>query len=134
MIFMKRKGMMIFFAVLLCIMGFTIKLNQESGQYLKSFYSPVVYRQQKDVEKVKKDHLEMITGKIKKITVRDGKRSLLIEDRKGFEYIFHMNEHTILITFERLKVGQNVDVIFNGILTKSIPPQGTAMIVNGLKV
>ncbi|QEK12683.1 hypothetical protein FQB35_10270 [Crassaminicella thermophila] len=126
---MKRKAI-VSFIILLCIMGFTMKLNQKSVQYLKSFYSPVEYRQ----EKVKEDNLEMITGKIKKIIIRDGKRSLLIEDSKGIEYIFHINENTIVITFEKLKIGQNVDIIFNGILTRSIPPQGTAMIVNGLKV
>ncbi|WP_176461735.1 hypothetical protein [Anaeromicrobium sediminis] len=29
---------------------------------------------------------------------------------------------------------QKVDISFNGILTTSIPPQGTAIIVNALKV
>ncbi|WP_199872954.1 DUF3221 domain-containing protein [Inediibacterium massiliense] len=85
-------------------------------------------------EDIKKDSYEMITGTIKEINTRDGKRSLLIEDEKNFEYIFHIHENTIVIDFEELKVGQKVDIIYNGILTRSIPPQGTAIIVNGLKV
>ncbi len=87
-----------------------------------------------DIEHIRKDQYEMITGTIKEINTREGKRSLLIEDEKNFEYIFHIYENTIIIDFEDLKIGQKVDIIFNGILTRSIPPQGTAIIVNGLKV
>lgn len=87
-----------------------------------------------ELREVKKDKYEMITGKIKEITINDGKRSLLIQDEKGNEYVFHIGEHTIIMTFDELKSGDKVDIIFNGILTKSIPPQGQAIIVNGLKV
>ncbi|MBF8982567.1 DUF3221 domain-containing protein [Lutibacter sp. B2] len=80
------------------------------------------------------DKYDMISGKIKRINVNDGKTSLLIVDEKGMEYIFHINEYTIIMAFENLKVGQKVDIIFNGILTRSIPPQGNAIIVNGLKI
>jgi hypothetical protein len=80
------------------------------------------------------DKYAMISGIIKGINVSNGRKSLLIVDNKGFEYIFFINEHTIIMTFEDLKVGQRVDIIFNGILTRSIPPQGNAIIVNGLKV
>lgn len=77
---------------------------------------------------------DMISGKIKSFNVNNDKKSLLIIDKKGNEYIFHIHENTIIMTFENLKVGQKVDIIFNGILTRSIPPQGTAIIVNGLKI
>lgn len=80
------------------------------------------------------DKYEMISGRIKGINVDNGIKSLLIVDEKGFEYIFHIHENTIIMAFENLKIGQKVDVIFNGILTRSIPPQGTAIIVNGLKI
>ncbi|WP_432664739.1 hypothetical protein R9X47_00665 [Wukongibacter baidiensis] len=52
-----------------------------------------------------RDTYEMISGVIKRINVSDEKKSLLIVDEKGFEYIFHINEHTIIMTFEDLKVG-----------------------------
>ncbi|GAA0180071.1 hypothetical protein SH2C18_28260 [Clostridium sediminicola] len=87
-----------------------------------------------ELKEVEKDMYEMISGKIKKIIVNDEKRSLLMEDEKGNEYVFHIGEHTIIMTFDELKIGDKVDVIFNGILTKSIPPQGQAIIINGLKV
>ena len=77
---------------------------------------------------------DMISGTIKKVNMFDGKKSLLIEDKDGLEYIFHINEHTIIMSFESIKIGQEVDIIFNGILTRSIPPQGNAIIINGLKI
>lgn len=77
---------------------------------------------------------DMISGKIKNIFVNNDKKSLLIVDKKGTEYIFHIYDYTIIMTFENLKIGQKVDIIFNGILTRSIPPQGNAIIVNGLKI
>lgn len=80
------------------------------------------------------DKYAMISGIIKRINVSNDKKSLLIVDKKGFEYVFFINEYTIIMTFEDLKIGQMVDIIFNGILTRSIPPQGNAIIVNGLKV
>lgn len=80
------------------------------------------------------DKYAMISGIIKRINVSNDKKSLLIVDKKGFEYIFFINEYTIIMTFEDLKIGQMVDIIFNGILTRSIPPQGNAIIVNGLKI
>lgn len=80
------------------------------------------------------DKYAMISGIIKRINVSNDRKSLLIVDKKGFEYIFFINEYTIIMTFEDLKIGQMVDVIFNGILTRSIPPQGNAIIVNGLKI
>lgn len=80
------------------------------------------------------DKYAMISGVIKRINVNNDKKSLLIANEKGFEYIFHINEHTIIMTFEDLKINQKVDIIFNGILTRSIPPQGNAIIVNGLKI
>ena len=76
----------------------------------------------------------MLSGKIKRFIINDDKKSLLIIDEKENEYIFHINEYTIIMTFENLKVGQNVDIIFNGILTRSIPPQGNAIIIDGLKI
>ncbi|PAB59612.1 DUF3221 domain-containing protein [Anaeromicrobium sediminis] len=131
---MKNKIFSTSLIVILSIVGFYSAFNERSIVYSQSDYNLVQDSLEKDVQEVKKDKFEMITGKIKKITVRDGKRSLLIEDKKGIEYIFHISEHTIILTFEKLKVGQEVDIIFNGILTTSIPPQGTAIIVNGLKV
>lgn len=80
------------------------------------------------------DKYEMISGRIKGINFDNDKKSLLIVDEKGFEYIFHIYDYTIIMAFENLKIGQEIDVIFNGILTRSIPPQGTAIIVNGLKI
>ena len=77
---------------------------------------------------------DMISGVIKKFNMYDGVKSLLIEDENGLEYVFHINEDTIIMSFESLKKGQVVDIIFNGILTASIPPQGTAIIINGLKI
>ena len=80
------------------------------------------------------DKYDMISGKIKLITVTNEKKFLLIVDTQGLEYIFHISKHTIIMTFETLKIDQKVDVIFNGILTVSIPPQGSAIVVNGLKI
>ena len=77
---------------------------------------------------------DMVNGVIKKIDTSNDKQSLLIVDENGFEYIFHINNNTIILTFESLKEGEEVDIIFNGILTRSLPPQGNAIIVNGLKV
>lgn len=87
-----------------------------------------------EINQLKKVKYDMVTGNIKEIITNEEKESLLIEDAKGNEYVFHINEHTIVITFEDLKVGDKVDIIFNGILTKSIPPQGNAMIIDGLKI
>ncbi|WP_165916327.1 DUF3221 domain-containing protein [Marinisporobacter balticus] len=101
---------------------------------MNNIYSSLQKLEENDPNKVKKDTYEMVIGQIKKINVRGGKRSLLIEDEKGKTYLFNINKNTIIMTFEKLKIGQNVDIIFNGILTRSIPPQGTALIVNGLKV
>ena len=80
------------------------------------------------------EYKEMISGIIQGMNIYDNKKSLLILSDDGFEYIFHINEDTIVLAFENLKKNQKVDVIFNGILTRSIPPQGNALIVNGLKV
>lgn len=77
---------------------------------------------------------DMISGIINGVKLNGDKKSLLILSNDGMEYIFHINEDTIVMTFENLKKGQQVDILFNGILTRSIPPQGNAMIVNGLKV
>ncbi|QZY53918.1 hypothetical protein [Crassaminicella profunda] len=131
---MRRKITAVFLIIVLCMMGCSSKMNPQKADYMNNIYNSVQKIDQEDLKDVKKDNLEMVSGKIKKITMRGGKRSLLIEDIKGMEYIFHINEHTIVMTFEKLKIGQNVDIIFNGILTRSIPPQGNAMIVNGLKV
>lgn len=81
-----------------------------------------------------RDKYSMISGIIKAINVNNDRKSLLIVDEKKVEYIFHINEHTIIMTFEDLKIDQKVDIIFNGILTRSLPPQGNAIIVNGLKI
>lgn len=120
---MKHK---IFAVSLIFFMFFTGSLN--------NVYGLTSEMHENELQDVKKDMYEMITGKIKKIIVNNGKRSLLIEDEKGNEYVFHIGEHTIIMTFEQLKIGDKVDIIFNGILTKSIPPQGQAIIINGLKV
>ena len=80
------------------------------------------------------DQYAMVSGIIKRISTNDQKKSLLIVDEQGMEYVFHIYEYTILIIFENLKVGQKVDIIFNGILTRSFPPQGNAILVNGLKI
>lgn len=76
----------------------------------------------------------MVSGIIQGMRLNDGKKSVIILSTDGMEYIFHINENTIVMAFENLKKGQQVDIIFDGILTRSIPPQGNAMIVNGLKV
>ncbi|MCT4606839.1 MAG: DUF3221 domain-containing protein [Marinisporobacter sp.] len=131
---MRRKITVVFLIALLCMMGCSSKMHHQKEDYLNNIYNSVQKIEKSDLKDLSKDQLEMVSGKIKKITIRDGKRSLLIEDAKGMEYIFHINENTIVMTFEKLKVGQNVDIIFNGILTRSIPPQGNAIIVNGLKV
>jgi PBP1b-binding outer membrane lipoprotein LpoB len=132
--YVRRKITAVFLIAVLCMMGCSSKMNPQKADYMNNIYNSVQKIDQEDSKDVKKDNLEMVSGKIKKITMRGGKRSLLIEDIKGMEYIFHINEHTIVMTFEKLKIGQNVDIIFNGILTRSIPPQGNAIIVNGLKV
>lgn len=132
--YVRQKITVVFLIALLCMMGCSSKIYPQKADYLNNIYDSVQKIEKSDLKDSSKDQLEMVSGKIKKITMRDGKRSLLIEDTKGMEYIFHINEHTIVMTFEKLKVGQNVDIIFNGILTRSIPPQGNAMIVNGLKV
>lgn len=80
------------------------------------------------------EYRDMISGIIKGMNFTDNNKSLLILDEQGMEYIFHINENTIVLAFENLKRNQKVDIIFDGILTRSIPPQGNAMIVNGLKV
>ncbi len=132
MVEIKHKILVIILIGLLCTIGLFI-LYQENQGCLGHSEQQIA---EKDLIKVKveKGMHEMLTGKIKEIKVRDGKRSLLIEDEKDHEYIFHINEHTIVLTFEKLKEGQDVDIIFNGILTRSIPPQGNAIIVNGLKL
>lgn len=127
---MKIKILSIALILLLCVFGF--KLYQVK---LSSENPPVdTLAQTQDLEQSSQDMKEMISGEIKEILERDGKRSLLITDKQGTEYIFHINEHTIVLTFEKLKIGDKVDIIFNGILTRSIPPQGNAIIVDGLKV
>lgn len=132
MIEIKRKIFAITLIGLLCTIGLFM-LYQEKRAC--SGHSEQQIAEKNLIEiKVEKDMREMLTGKIKEIKMRDGKRSLLIEDEKHHEYIFHINEHTIILAFEKLKVGQDVDIIFNGILTRSIPPQGNAIIVNGLKL
>ncbi|SHH70598.1 DUF3221 domain-containing protein [Clostridium grantii] len=120
---MKAKIFVVFFISFMCFTGFC---NNVYG-----LTNAVPENEQKEV---KKDKYEMVTGKIKKIIVKDKKRSLLIADEKGNEYIFHIGEYTIVTTFDELKIGDEVDIIFNGILTMSIPPQGNAIIINALKV
>ncbi|SHK22404.1 hypothetical protein [Paramaledivibacter caminithermalis] len=80
------------------------------------------------------DKYTMVSGIIKKFYMNNQRKSLLVVDEKGFEYIFHINQYTIIMTFENLKISQVVDIIFNGILTRSLPPQGNAIIINALKV
>lgn len=126
---MRYKVLVIAFVILI-VSGYFI-LCQENFDYFTSSNQQLL--QPQDLSK-SNDIREMISGTIKEILERDNKRSLLIEDKQGTEYIFHINEHTIVLTFEKLKVDQNVDIIFNGILTRSIPPQGNAIIVDGLKI
>ncbi|PAB59622.1 hypothetical protein [Anaeromicrobium sediminis] len=131
---MKKKIFIASLIMILSIVSLYSAFNEKNIAYSQNAYNLVEDSLKKDTQEVKKDKLEMIKGKITKITMKDGKRSLVVEDKKGFEYVFHISEHTIILTFEKLKVGQRVDIIFNGILTKSIPPQGVAIIVNALKV
>lgn len=131
---MKYKILIVALIGFIGITAFSSNLNRQMVACSNNAYGSVEQLEEKNQQEVKKDKYDMITGKIKEIVEREDKRSLLIQDEKGFEYLFHINEHTIIMTFENLKIDQNVDIIFNGILTSSIPPQGNAIIVNGLKV
>ena len=128
---MKRRTLFISLILIVCIIIGTIYFPKVK---LKCFNDSEQDEEMNISKRIDKIKYEMITGIIKKIIDKDDKRSLLIEDEKGSEYIFHINEHTIVLTFEKLKEGQKVDIIFNGILTRSIPPQGNAIIVDGLKL
>lgn len=128
---MKRKSLLISLVLIIFVIVCTIYIPNAK---LKCFNDSEQDDEMNISKKIDKIKYEMITGVIKEINEEEGKRSLLIEDEEGSEYIFRINEHTIVLTFEKLKEGQKVDIIFNGILTKSIPPQGNAIIVDGLKL
>ncbi len=128
---MKRKSLLISLVLIIFVIFCTIYFPNVK---LKCFNDSEQDEEMNISKKIDKIKYEMVTGTIKEINEEDGKRSLLIEDEEGSEYIFRINEHTIVLTFEKLKEGQKVDIIFNGILTKSIPPQGNAIIVDGLKL
>lgn len=127
---MKRNIFIIALVVLICIMIYMflpkdrLNCSNDSEQQLE----------ENNLENIKNGKYEMITGEIEKIINKNNKRSLLIKDEKGTEYIFHINEQTVVLAFEKLKEGQRVDIFYNGILTRSIPPQGNAIIVDGLKL
>lgn len=77
---------------------------------------------------------DMISGVINDIYTINGVTSIVLTKPDGSDHIFHIGDHTIILTFKNLEIGDTVDVIFNGIMTMSIPPQSTASIINGLKI
>lgn len=78
---------------------------------------------------------ELCKGEILKIT-KEGKLDILVKTKGNTneEILFHADENTKFnVEKDNLKVGDKVDIFYSGILTRSIPPQGTAIAVNLIK-
>ncbi len=52
--------------------------------------------------------------------------SILVDSINAGPVLVHVNEDTVLEGFEKLAVGQYVYVTYNGVMTRSLPPQITA--------
>lgn len=94
-----------------------------------------------EAKKSNKDYIyvadvPLYKGKVNKITeTKDGLNILvnrLDGDKNQYEsLIFHINKDTALnIEKQNLKIGDNVDIFYSGMVTRSLPGQATAIAVN----
>lgn len=71
----------------------------------------------------------MYSGKVLYVDKGEKRNSILVDTKVG-EYIFHISKDTKINTKDEIKIGDTVDVYFNGIATMSLPPQSTAIAIN----
>lgn len=74
--------------------------------------------------------LVLFNGKIAALdlTPTEGNPSLLLEEENGNQVLFWIGEETqVYCNLENLKMGDQMNVFYSGVLTRSLPGQGTAL-------
>ncbi|MEA1962059.1 MAG: stalk domain-containing protein [Bacillota bacterium] len=127
------------------------KINTEDindlkqGQVIEVFYSGIVTASIPGqataiavniLDQTEKQLTATFMGNIKEVTKNDSGLSLLINGQNFFdgkvykdEIVFHIGNSTVVTNgkLEALEAGKTVAITFSGALTRSIPPQGSAI-------
>lgn len=74
-----------------------------------------------------------VVGTVISMGYKNNSPTLLIQNEESGSYIFSVSEKTKIDNIENIKVNSLIEVTFYGVLTKTIPPQGTAAEIKLIK-
>lgn len=118
----------------------TTKSSQDLSTFKKGDYVEVLYKtpkksqtipSAKTIEKLFETEMCIYTGTLASVEKdeKDGDRGVLVmKDSKGEEMLFHYGYLTNFVTdLSKLKEGDKLSIYHRGVMTMSLPPQGSAL-------